>query len=120
MNNDYLDPINSNGMPNLADSLFALDFLMAAKNGVRNCAIALTEMATPEARSLVRGQLEQALALHDEISKLMMNKGWLHPYNVNEQFQLDIKSAETTVKIAGMKLFPDNTSRLGAFADLNN
>ncbi|WCK56507.1 spore coat protein [Aneurinibacillus sp. Ricciae_BoGa-3] len=120
MNNDFLDPINANGMPNLADSLFALDFLMAAKNGVRNCAYALTEMASPEARALARKQLEQALALHDDISKLMMDRGWLHPYNVNEQFQLDIKSAETTVKIAGMKIFPDHTSRLGSFADLNN
>ncbi|WP_047152824.1 spore coat protein [Aneurinibacillus tyrosinisolvens] len=120
MNNDYLDPINANGMPNLADSAIALDFLMAAKNGVRNCAIALTETATPEARTIVRNQLEQALVLHEEISELMMSKGWLHPYNVNEQFKLDLKSAQTTVQIAAMDLFPDHTSRLGTFADLNN
>ena len=120
MNNDYLDPLNSDGMPSLADSLFALDFLMAAKNGVRNCAIALTESATPEARVIIRNQLEEALAMHGEITQLMMNKGWLHPYNVNEQFQMDLKSAQTTVQIAGMQLFPDHTSRLGLFADLNH
>lgn len=116
MNNDYLDPINSEGMPNLADSLFALDFLMAAKNGVRNCAFALTESATPEARTIIKNQLEEALQMHQEIYQLMMKKGWLHPYNLSEQFQLDLKSAQTTLKIAEMQLFPEDTSRLGLFA----
>jgi similar to spore coat protein len=116
MNNDYLDPINSEGMPFLADSLFALDFLMAAKNGVRNCAIALSESATPEVRTVLRNQLDQAIMLHEEISQLMINKEWLHPFNVSEQFGLDLKGAQTTVQIAEMKLFPDDTSRLGLFA----
>jgi similar to spore coat protein len=48
----------------------------------------------------------------------MISKSWLHPYNVLEQFQLDLISADTMLKIADMKLFPDNTSRLGMFADL--
>jgi similar to spore coat protein len=119
MNNDYLDPINSEGMPDLADATFALDFLLTAKTGVRNCAIALSETASPEARRVLRKQLEEGLALHEEISKLMINNGWLHPYNVSDQFQLDMKSAKTTVQIAEMKLFPDDTSRLGLFATPN-
>lgn len=40
MNQDYLDPINSVCMPDLADSSFALEFLLSAKNAVRNCAVA--------------------------------------------------------------------------------
>lgn len=116
MNNDYLDPINSKGMPELADATFALDFLMAAKNGVRNCAIALTEIATPEVRATIRNQLQEAIELHEKISNLMMSKGWLHPYNLSEQYQLDMKSVDTTLKIAELQLFPDNTSRLGTFA----
>jgi similar to spore coat protein len=116
MNEDYLDPINSVGMPDLADSTFALDFLLTAKNGVRNCAIALTETVTPEARTIVHNQLEAALALHEEIAQLMMNKGWLHPYHLSEQFQLDLKSSKTTVQIAEMQLFPEDTARLGLFA----
>lgn len=115
MNNDYLDPINSKGMPELADSSIALDFLMAAKNGVRNYAIALTEIATPEVRMTVRNQMEEAIQMHEKISNLMISKGWLHPYNLSEQFRLDIKSADTTVQIAQMQLFPDHTSRLGMF-----
>jgi similar to spore coat protein len=116
MKPDFLDPRNSEGMPQMADGMFALDFLMSAKNGVRNCAIALTECVTPEARTIVRNLLEEGLELHQEISLLMISKGWLHPFNVKDQFLLDIKSAETTVQLASMQLFPDHTSRLGNFA----
>ncbi|MBW5446312.1 spore coat protein [Cohnella sp. CFH 77786] len=116
MNDDYLDPINSVGMADMADSSFCLEFAMRAKNGVRNLAAALTETASPDVRLVLREQLADALALHEEISKLMVEKHWLHPYEVGEQFQMDLKSAETTVRIARMKLFPDDTARLGMFA----
>lgn len=119
MNNDFLDPINAEGMPNLADSAFALDFLLSAKNGVIFCAKAISETASPEVRALFVRQLTEGLALHEEIASLMMEKGWFHPYQLNEQFQLDMKSADTTVKIANLDLFPDHTSRLGTFATPN-
>lgn len=116
MNNDYLDPINSVGMPELADSMLAMDFLMTAKTGVRNYAVALTEIASPELKATVRHQMEEAITIHDKISDLMMSKGWLHPYNQSEQYRLDLKSAQTTLAIAELPLFPDHTSRLGTFA----
>lgn len=119
MNNDFLDPINAEGMPQLADAAFALDFLLTAKTAVRNGAIAIAETASPEARAVLRRQLTEALALHQEISELMLKKGWLHAYQLNEQFKLDMKSADTVVKIANMELFPDHTSRLGTFATPN-
>jgi len=50
---DYLDPINSVGMPELTDSGIALEFLITAKTGVRNLSIALTETATPTIRELL-------------------------------------------------------------------
>lgn len=116
MKEDYLDPINSVGMPDLADSTFALDFLMTAKNAVRNCAFALSETASLEVRVTIRTQLREALALHDEISQLMIKNNWLNPYNLNEQAQVDLKSSKTAVQIAEMKLFQDDTSRRGMFA----
>ncbi|KPV59715.1 spore gernimation protein GerQ [Paenibacillus sp. A3] len=116
MNKDYLDPINAEGMPNLADSAIALDFLLAAKTDVRNCAIALSETATAEVRILLRRLLFEALDLHEDISQLMIRKGWLYPNRLNEQFKLDLTSAKTTMQIAEMQLFPKETSRLGLFA----
>ncbi|PYI55690.1 spore coat protein [Paenibacillus flagellatus] len=119
MNNDYLDPINAEGMPHRADATFAMEFLLAAKSGVRNCAFALTETVSPEAREVVRRQLREALRLHEDISRLMTERGWLRAYDVGEQLELDLNAADTTLKIAEMKLFPDDTSRLGTFATPN-
>jgi similar to spore coat protein len=103
--------------PAVADAAIALDYLLAVKNGVRNLAISITEIATPDAKAILRAQLDEALTMHETISQLMISKGWLHPYNVNEQFQLDIQSAQTTLQLASMKLYPDHTSRLGLYPE---
>ncbi|NGM82710.1 spore coat protein [Paenibacillus sp. 7124] len=115
MNPDYLDPINALNMPEMADTTFATDFLIRAKEGVRNTAIALTETASPDARALLRNQLRQGIAMHQEISDLMMRKKWFHPYELNEQYQLDQLSANNTVMIGQMNLFPEDTGRKGLF-----
>lgn len=115
MNNDYLDPSNALNVPEMADMTFAMDFLIRAKEGVRNTAVALTETVSPEARALLREQLHQGIALHQEISELMIRKKWFHPYELQEQYQLDQLSALNAVQIAQMKLFPEDTSRKGIF-----
>jgi similar to spore coat protein len=116
---DYLDPRNAEGMPNLADSAIALDFLLSIKNGIRNYGFAITETANPELRNAMKRQLDAAIELHTEVSNLMIKKGWLHPYDVNEQFPIDIKAAETAVQIAGLNLYPNDTDRRGMFATPN-
>lgn len=119
LKNDYLELENAEGMPGLVDSTIALNFLINAKSGIRNCAIALTEMADPETRKEIRNMLDAQIDLHVQISELMMDKGWFHPYHVNEQFNLDKVSAQAALQIANMQLFPGNTSRLGLFATPN-
>lgn len=119
MNDDFLDPINAEGMPQLADASFAMDFLLRAKNGVRNCAFAIAETASPDVRAVLTRQLAEALALHRELSQLMLEKGWLRVYDLNDQFQLDLVSADTVVKVSEMELFPEDTSRKGLFATPN-
>lgn len=61
-------------MPELADMTFAVDFLIRAKEGVRNIATALTETASPDLRVLLRKQLNQAIQMHQEITDLMIEK----------------------------------------------
>ena len=116
MINDYLEIRNAEGMPKLVDATMSLGFLLNAKSGVRNCAIALAEAATPDVRIFLQKQLEDAINMHEEISNLMINKGWLHPINLDKQFQMDIESSETAVQIASLDLFPGDTSRIGTFA----
>jgi spore coat protein CotF len=115
MNNDYLDPSNALNMPEMADMTFAMDFLIRAKEGVRNTATALTETISPDARALLRTQLHQGIAMHQEITDLMISKKWFHPYGLQEQFQLDMLGALNAVQIAAMDLFPGDTSRKGMF-----
>ena len=115
MNNDHLDPINSLNVPELADTTFAMDFLIRAKEGVRNTAVALTETASPEVRALLRKQLMQGIAMHQEITELMISKKWFHPYELSEQYKLDQLSAKNTIMVGNMNLFPDETNRKGMF-----
>ncbi len=119
MKNDYLEIENAEGMPGLVDSTIALNFLLNVKSGIRNCAIALTEIADPQARTEIRDMLDAQIDLHAEVSELMMNKGWLHPYQTREQFKLDEMSAQAALQIANLQLFPGDTSRLGSFATPN-
>lgn len=119
MINDYLEIRNAEGMPKLVDGTMSLTFLLNAKSGVRNCAIALTESSTPEVRSFLHTQLNNAIKMHEEIVSLMINKGWLHPNDLTKQFQMDIESSKTAIKIASLDLFPGNTSRLGNFTTPN-
>ncbi|MCY9030417.1 spore coat protein [Bacillus inaquosorum] len=116
MNHDHLDPINSLNVPELADTTFAMDFLIRAKEGVRNTAVALTETASPDVRALLRKQLMQGIAMHQEITELMISKKWFHPYELSEQYKLDQLSAKNTIMVGNMNLFPEDTNRKGMFA----
>ncbi|WP_053220082.1 spore coat protein [Virgibacillus senegalensis] len=113
--NDYLDPINAVGMPEKIDSAIAVDLLITIKEAIRNYSVALTEAASPEVRTTIRNQMEAALDFQTEITELMVNKKWFHPYDVAEQQMLDLKAAQTAVDIAGLQLFPENNNRKGLF-----
>lgn len=112
---DYLDPINSVGMPELTDAGVALEFLLTTKTGIRNLSIALTETASPALQKIMRTQLNVMIDLYFEISELMMKKEWLKPFNLEGQKELDIKSAENAISIAQLELFPKNMNRKGMF-----
>ncbi|ACX65434.1 AraC protein arabinose-binding/dimerization [Paenibacillus sp. Y412MC10] len=71
--------------------------------------------ASPDVRALLHNHLKQGIAMHQEITELMIRKKWFHPYELNEQYQLDQLSAKNTVMIGQMNLFPDDTSRKGMF-----
>lgn len=120
MINDYLEVENAEGMPEMADSALALEFLLSVKSGVRNAAFAITESRTPEVRNAFRTQMEQGLQLHEEVSNFMMKKGWLHPYNVEDQYHLDMKSAKAVTMIGNLDLFPGDTSRMGMMAQIDS
>lgn len=116
MNQDYLDPKYAEGMPKMADSSIALDFLLSVKTGIRYYGVALTETADPGLRAALFKQMDEAIDLYEETVDLLLEKGWLYPHDLGKQIELDIKSADMALAIAEMELFPIDTDRRGTFA----
>lgn len=87
------------GMNTLNDKMIATDLLMAAKEGVRNYAYALTEAATPEIRSLLKQQFNDAVNLHERVAAYMMNKGYYTPYDISHQVQMDIQTSKNIMNL---------------------
>jgi similar to spore coat protein len=87
------------GMDKLTDQVIAMDFLITAKSGVRNYAMAITETGTPEIKTILSKQLDEAIATHEQISQYMMDHGLYHAYNINEQIQLDRQNIQTALSI---------------------
>lgn len=67
-------------------------------------------------RTFLQKQFDDAINMHEEISNLMISKGWFHPIDLDKQLQMDIESSMTAVQIASLDLFPGDTSRIGTFA----
>ncbi|MCM3144443.1 spore coat protein [Brevibacillus sp. MER 51] len=88
------------GMGGLTDQVIAMDFLISAKSGVRNYAMALTETGTPEIKEILTKHLEEAIDLHERISLYMIERGWYHPWNVTEQIQLDQQNIQTALNLS--------------------
>lgn len=87
------------GMNKMSDQVIATDFLIAAKSGVRNYAIALTETTNSQVRIILRKQLKDAIVTHEKISTYMIQKGYYNAYDIKEQFKVDMLVTETTLKL---------------------
>lgn len=87
------------GLDTLTDQMIAADFLMSAKSGMKSYAVAVTEAATPEVKAILTRHLEEAITTHEQITNYMMKKGYYHPYNMNEQVQMDIRNIQTALNI---------------------
>ncbi|WP_404407844.1 spore coat protein [Jeotgalibacillus malaysiensis] len=116
MEMDYLDPQGAEHMPEMADSGIALEFLLSVKADIHTYSVALTETSNQKLRETLFRQMKLSIDLHAELSELMINKNWLYPNDLSKQAELDLKSADVALAIAGMNLFPRDTDRLGMFA----
>ncbi|MGY3315064.1 hypothetical protein ACV242_003560 [Peribacillus simplex] len=91
---------NMAGMSGMTDQVFATDFLISAKSGIRNAAFAVTETASPELRAALREQLRSAVETHGIISDYMVSKGYYHPQDISEQAQVNLKAANTALNLS--------------------
>ena len=91
---------NLMGMGGMTDQVIATDFLISAKAGVRNYAVAITETGTPELKAALREQLNTAIATHEKITNYMISRGFYHPHGLSKQLQVDLTVSETALKLA--------------------
>jgi similar to spore coat protein len=91
---------NLMGMGGMTDQVIATDFLISAKAGVRNYAVAITETGTPELKAALREQLNTAIATHEKITNYMIARGFYHPHDLSEQLQVDMTITDTALKLA--------------------
>ncbi|WP_123040308.1 spore coat protein [Cohnella candidum] len=90
---------NLMGLNTMTDQVIAMDMLISAKSGMKMCAVAVTESATPEVRAAFQKQLYEAIDTHEKLTDYMMRKGYYHPYNVQEQIRLDQTNAQTALSL---------------------
>ncbi|MEC2307978.1 spore coat protein [Bacillus atrophaeus] len=83
------------GMGSMTEQVIATDFLISAKTGIKDIAIAITETASPEVRDTLHEYLHDAIDTHEQIFNYMVAKGFYHPRNLSEQINVDIQDAET-------------------------
>ena len=84
----------------LDDLAIATDFLITAKAGVRNLAVATTETATPEVKKILRRELDNAIDTHDKIAQYMIDNEMYHAYDLDEQVTHDLEKADKALAIA--------------------
>lgn len=87
------------GMSKMTDQVIATDFLISAKSGVQNYAVAITETTSPEVRVILKKQLQDAIATHEKISNYMMKKGYYNAYDMQEQYKVDMKTTDTALNL---------------------
>lgn len=87
------------GIDKMSDQVIATDFLVSAKSAVRNYSIALTETTSQEVRTILRNHLNDAIATHEIIINYMVKNGYYHPYNLEDQYKVDMKTTDTALKL---------------------
>ncbi|EKQ57900.1 MULTISPECIES: spore coat protein [unclassified Clostridium] len=87
------------GMNKMTDQVIATDFLISAKSGVQNYAVAITETTSPEVRLVLKKQLQDAIATHEKIFNYMMKNGYYNAYDLEAQYKVDMKTTDTTLDL---------------------
>ena len=87
------------GMDKMSDQVIAMDFLVSAKCGVQNYAVAITETMSTELRNTLIRQLNVMLNTQEAIADYMMSKGYYNAYDLQKQYQVDMKVTDTALSL---------------------
>jgi spore coat protein F len=83
-----------------ADTAFlAGDLLAFTKSGVRNYAVAITETATPQLRTVLTKQLNVMIKAHERIFRFMYKNGLYPSYNLKDILENDVMLAHKAISM---------------------
>lgn len=88
---------NMEGMGAMTEQVIAADFLITAKTGIKNLALAITETSTKEVRDTLKQYLNDAIETHEKISDYMISKGYYYPDDLSKQLQMDMTASQTAL-----------------------
>lgn len=86
---------NLAGLGDMTEQVIASDFLISIKSTIQNYAIAISETTTPEVREVLGRHLNAAIDTHEKI----LNKGYYHVHNPQEQLIVDMQNANVTLNL---------------------
>ncbi|MFC0214226.1 spore coat protein [Paenibacillus chartarius] len=86
-------------MAALTDQTIATDMLITAKTSIKDIAVALSETTSPQIRTLLRKQFDQAVTHHEQLTNYMMSKGWYTPTNITQQLKNDLQFVTKAINL---------------------
>lgn len=86
-------------MAGLSDQIIASDFLVSVKSAIQNYGIAITKVTSPDLRNILKEQLNVAIETHESISSYMIDKGYYHAYDIQEQKSEILKVTDTALEL---------------------
>lgn len=81
----------------MTDQAIATDCLLSAKAAITGYAAAITETANPELKQTLQDHLNRAIYAHEQLSNYMIDNGYYHPHDVNEQIKVDLQATQTVL-----------------------
>jgi len=91
---------NMMGMGGMTNQVIATDFLISTKAAIKDYSAAITEVATPKARQVLREQLRDAIETHEKLTNYMISKGYYFPHDIREQLMVDLNASDTAVNLS--------------------
>lgn len=83
----------------LTDQTIAKDMLITAKTAVKELAVAITESASPQVRTFLKQEFNNAVAFQESLYGYMQSKGLYNAYNVKQQIQTDIQNSTAALNL---------------------
>lgn len=83
----------------LTDQTIASDMLISSKCAVKDIATAITEAASPQVRTFLKQEFNNAVTFQENMFGYMQSKGMYNAYSMKQQIASDIQHANNALNL---------------------